>query len=518
MSITALTVAATRLGRGLSRTARRVGLLPPTPLEELDRLPRLAEPKALGRLARRDAVSPAGRSLVIAHVDAGARSVARRLGTAVADLEATCRRDLDAPLPDAFDAGGVVRRFEGLEAPTILRRLRTDLPSRRAEARRAFIELTAFRRERGVDGRPVREPWPILVILLAALAMITGEAFLNGAFFRDVAAGGLLEGWIVAGCFAAANVTLSGLVGAWLLRYALNGGSWDVRLVAWIGVLVGVGVLAFLHLSLVSLRVAAVEAGFLGEAARQALDLVAQDPLHWRHDLASIGLLGLGVAISVLGVLKGARAVGDPIPGLGARHRAHVEAVLSCEGLAEDAHDDIVDAADEAQREILSAREPLRRLDARLSMREADVAALTAGLQSWPGRAEALLASAEAIRRDEILALEAASPYPAPDLGAGTATAGEALPEAARSAEAAAAQLHARLAARRADIAARLVEIDVAGAVARVEQARDDALAELATFVAGAPPAYPRTASSRQARTEDADAAVSRVYVMSPGE
>lgn len=452
-------------------------------IDEAARLDRLAPSERIARLGRKDALSPEAPSRAQAAIESAGAHVQGDLEAMERRLDRDLGAELSRPTEELRSPARIAEQLESRTVPTILKGMAAELSRAEAEVRATAMRLNAFRRDRGVEHRAVRDAWTSLLIAVVAILAILAESAMNGAFFRDATAGGMLQGWLVAIGFALFNVVLSGLLGAIFLRHALNGASLGVRVGATVGLLVGAGLLSLGHLLLVSLRSEAVRTGFLDEAALLAVDRLIEAPLHWVGDLSSIALVTLGVAISLLGVIKGARAAGDPIPGLLPLHTANLKAALDREALIENAYDDVKQAAQDAEQACLSVTCDAQESDRRLCALQRRTEEMATAFERLPARLEALRMQAETARKDERRVLELAAPYDAPAPAGASAAPASPTVASCQSARTRVERHLKMIEDARKRIADGLRGADLPSALVKIEDARDGAMDRIGDLV-----------------------------------
>ena len=184
---------------------------------------------------------------------------------------------------------------------------------RRSKAR----GLRLFKKNNGLKEReaiyPESHTWHVALILAALFV----EAMFNASFYAQASQMGLAGGLLTAALVSSANVAASFLIGILALRYIHHIQIFK-KLLAWIGLVAGLMLVGFLHLTAAHYRELLLRDP---ESANQVvIPQTLADPFGIT-DIESFILVVLGWAISIWVIYKG-YTFDDPYPGYGKVTRA----------------------------------------------------------------------------------------------------------------------------------------------------------------------------------------------------
>lgn len=195
--------------------------------------------------------------------------------------------------------------------------------------------FAAFKVEHGLS-RPAMKPASKVLLVGALFAMVVIESGMNGVWFAEGSAQGLVGGIAQALVFAIVNVTIGFVAGRVPVRYILHR-SVLVKAFAAIGVVAYLGLALALNLAIAHYRdLAQVSADQAGVGTVQAL---ISHPLGLK-DFSSWLLFGMGVFFSGFACLDGFK-FDDPYPGYGPRSRELTEAQDELSSICDEAISDI---------------------------------------------------------------------------------------------------------------------------------------------------------------------------------
>lgn len=187
---------------------------------------------------------------------------------------------------------------------------------------------------------------------IASMILVV-ESIMNGYFFSTGHEQGLLGGFFVAVSISVLNVGFASLFG-WVATYK-NHIQQSTKLLGWLAILLGSGLIATLNLATAHFRDKTTEIGDIGNAARKALEQFLESPFGIMS-FESWVLAGLGSLIAIVAAWK-AYHIDDPYPGYGSECRRCKRAHDDLEEIHDNAHKNLNEIEEKTNEKLGSACE-----------------------------------------------------------------------------------------------------------------------------------------------------------------